>query len=761
MNNKKWLLLSASLALSACGDNNKPVTVVDVVTPTPDPVITTPEPSFPFVEDPVITLDSVKTGIETSSPIGYYLDLDTAAPTLIISLSSGTQGLALGDPDVYVKFEGLPAAGENPIFDCVSFNGSDNNETCIIDNPKPGRYTILIDAYEGGEVSDATLFATTSLFKSSELCNDMVRVRIQESVDENTREQLCQTLIETKSRFETVLNADRSADVGVPVPNDLNNITNINIFASLSNHMSWVEHLWDSDNRSGIYFETAPTEWYHDSTILTFNALEWSEGRPVMRSLAHEYVHALDGRYNKEGGYQAQMGWWSEGLAEYIGTYYQRPYQMLFDSAQETKYTLSEITKPEIEYGSFYDWGTLAVAYLIESHPETVKALITNMRAGNWETVASDLDAFSSAYQSDFANWQATSLVDAFKASAKPLPLNQATQINGRGGWLFKVSVPANAPSLTITTTGGSKNVDLWVNQGEPAHPALTQDISCQSITPDSNEEKCVVAAPTEGEYYVTVGSDFSGADIIDLYVSACLGENCSVSKPDPITTVTPTEPYLPHWPQKGQLGTCSLLESYGRSTAKVDGFSLQNTSDKALNLYWIDYRNGTKPTAAFQTLPAGETFSSDAWRIGDRMMIGDLANNCLGVAIVNDTQNHFIADAAFAANAVDEAPIPVATAQIGSCALLTSYSREGGNAPEFAIYNQSETPVTLAWINNNDGSLYYGSYGTLSLGDHYANSNWRVGDRMALLGGEGQCYGVIDLNAQSNIYVIDATLFN
>ncbi|WMN60639.1 collagenase [Pseudoalteromonas xiamenensis] len=761
MNNKKWLLLSVSLALSACGDNDKPVTVVEVVTPNPDPVVTTPEPSFPFVDDPILTLDSVKTGIETISPIGYYLDLDTTAPALIISLGSGTQGLPLGDPDVYVKFEGLPEAGDNPVFDCVSFNGSDNNETCIIDNPKPGRYTILIDAYEGGKVSDATLFATTSLFKSSELCNDMVRVRIQEALDENTREQICQTLIETKSRFEAVLNADRSADVGVPVPNDLNDITNINIFASLSNHMSWVEHLWDSNNRSGIYFETAPDKWYHDSTILTFNAVEWSEGRPVMRSLAHEYVHALDGRFNKEGGYHGQIGWWSEGLAEYIGTYYERPYQMLFDASQPTKHTLSEITTPTIDSSSFYDWGTLAVAYLIESHPDKVKSLITNMRAGNWETVASDLETFSSAYQADFETWQSTQLVNAFNASAEPLPLNVAKQVNGRGGWLFKVTVPSQTPSLTIETSGGSKNVDLWVNQGTPAHPSLTNDMTCHSVTEKSNEEKCVILNPIIGDYYVTVGSDFAGADIMDLYITACVGDNCSVSKPEPIVTVTPTEPYLPHWPEKGQLGTCSLLESYGRSTAKVEGFTLQNTSDKALNLYWIDYRNGTKPTAAFQTLPAGETFSSDAWRIGDRMMIGDLANNCLGVAIVNDTQNHFIADSEFAANAVDEAPIPVATAEIGRCDLLTSYSRESGNAPEFVIHNQSDTPVTLAWINNNDGSLYYGTYGTLNLGDHYANTNWRVGDRMALMSNDGQCYGVVDLNAQSNIYVIDSSLFN
>ena len=140
--------------------------------------------------------------------------------------------------------------------------------------------------------------------------------------------------------------------------------------------------------------------------------------------------------------------------------------------------------------------------------------------------------------------------------------------------------------------------------------------------------------------------------------------------------------------------------------------------------------------------------------------MIGDLGGNCLGVAIVNDSQNSFVADAEFAKDAVDEAPIPVATAEIGSCELLTSYTRGDGYAPEFAVYNQSSTPVTLAWVNNNDGTLYYGNYGTLELGDSYAHSSWTVGDRMALMSSEGQCYGVLDLNDSSNIFVIDETLF-
>ena len=770
MNKKRLLSLCIALALTGCNGSDNAQPEIPKVDEQSDSGSNSgnsgsdsensSESGFPYADEPSLTLDMVKKGLTTSEPIGFYIDLEEAAPSLLISVGRGEGGLELGDPDVYIKYEGLPEAGDAPVFDCVSFNSPNSHETCIIDDPQPGRYNILIDAYEDSSVNDATLFATTSLFASSELCADMVQIRIQEKMTEEAKKRICDTLIETKARFETVLNDKLSADTGVPVPNDLNEITNINIFASLSNHMSWVEHLWDSDNSSGIYFETAPTEWYHDSTILTFNALEWSGGRSVVRSLAHEYVHALDGRYNKEGGYNSDLGWWTEGLAEYVGTYYQRPYQMLIDANQETSYSLSDITTPTISYSSFYDWGTLAVAYMIEQHPDEVKTLITNMRAGEWETVSTQLAEFSTAYEESFKTWRTTTLVDNFKASAQPLTLGEAMPIHGRGGWVYSVTLSDETSALTFKTSGGSTNVDLWVSKDSPAHPAIEQAVLCSSTTESSNEETCTLETPEQGTYFVTVGSDFAGADILDLYLTACTGTDCTVNLPAPMALITPVEPYLPHWPEKGTLGSCNLVETYGRSRQQIEGFTVNNSSDKDIQLYWINNYSGTQPSSAFQTLAAGETFSADNWVIGDRMMLGDVAGNCLGVAIVNDTDNSFEVDAEFVKDAVSEAPIPVATAEIGSCELLTTYSRQSNYAPEFAVHNQSDTPVTLAWVNNSDGSLYYGNYGTLEFGDNYANNNWVVGDRMALMGSDGQCYGVLDLNDSSNIYVIDESLF-
>ena len=233
-----------------------------------------------------LKLGVVKTSINTTDGqgISYYVDVAEEAETLVVSLFSGTANKGLGDPDVYVKFDQEASAGENGVFDCVSFNGTDDNETCIIDKPQAGRYHIFIDAYEGGDAVDASMFATTELFSANMLCEEPVRIRAQAMTMEEL-EEACAVISQTKRVFDNVLSSDITPEFQQSVENDLNEITNIHIFSSLSNHASWAEHLFDTSNTSGIYFETSPTDWWHSSDIITFNALEWSDGRTVIRSI--------------------------------------------------------------------------------------------------------------------------------------------------------------------------------------------------------------------------------------------------------------------------------------------------------------------------------------------------------------------------------------------------------------------------------------------------------------------------------------------
>lgn len=331
------------IALTGCGGSDSKST--NVTAPPPAPVVT-PEPVIDYSNagETALKLGVVKTKINTTEGkgISYYVDLPEKAETLVVSLFSGTANKDLGDPDVYVKYNQQASAGGSGVFDCVSYNGNGDNETCIIDKPKAGRYHIYIDAYEGADAVDAAMFATTELFSGNILCDEPVRIRAQNMSSEDLREA-CAVISQTKRVFDTVLSTDITPEFQQSVENDLNEITHIHVFESLSNHASWAEHLFDTSNTSGIYFETSPTDWWHSSDILTFNALEWSDGRTVLRSFSHEYIHALDGRYNKECGYKRNLSWWSEGLAEYLSTFYQLPYTRVATANSTTTHTLEEI----------------------------------------------------------------------------------------------------------------------------------------------------------------------------------------------------------------------------------------------------------------------------------------------------------------------------------------------------------------------------------------------------------------------------------
>ncbi|WP_299805151.1 collagenase [uncultured Shewanella sp.] len=741
-----YLSLAIALSLSACGGSSDD-TSADVITPDPAPV-----PEIDNAGDKLV-LDTVKQHINTSDPISFYVDVEEQAASLVVSLFSGTENKALGDPDVYVRYESTATSGEAGEYDCVSFNQSNANETCIIDDVEPGRFHILVDANSDSPTVDASILATTSLFNQSLLCEEPVRIRAQDLTSEQMI-HACDVISKTKQRFDSVLGANIAPEFGVSVPKDLNEVTNINIFSSLSNHAAWAEHLYDTGNTSGIYFETSPTDWWHDSTILTFNALEWSGGRNVIRSLSHEYVHALDGRYNKEGAYKSEMSWWSEGLAEYIGTFYQKQYQSIITANEETTYSLQQIFAGESDN---YAWGKLAVAFLIETQPERVTSMLTEMRAGNWDAFDILMQDIATSHQQEFVNWYQQTLPEQFKSNDTALALGDYTQVSGRGGWVYSVDVPSGSEPLTIATQGGSGNVDLWVNQDSAAHPSLTSQFTCHSETDNSNQETCVIDSAELGKYYITIASDFVGADIVDLYLSACLGKDCSVSVPEQAPLNSINEPYLPHWPEKGELGSCSLAETYRTSYDYAKDVSITNTTDTEIKVYWLSSRNGDKSGGSYMTLAQGDSFTPDNWYIGERVMLTDKTDNCLSVAIFNNENNEFEILAEHVVGAIDEVAIPEATAEMGSCDLAAPYSRALDYAPEFIVANSSTTPYNLYWIDFNSGEPNLDNlYATLDENEIYTADFWTVGDRMMITDSDNQCIGVLDLNNTSNIFVLD-----
>jgi hypothetical protein len=754
----RTLTLTSALlcVLSGCGGSDSSSKLPEPTTPT-GVTPSTPEVDFTNAQEPALKLGVVKTNISTSQGQGrsFYVDLPEDAETLVVSLFGGIDNKDLGDPDLYVKYNQEASPGADGVFDCVSYKGNNNNEACIIDKPKAGKYHIFIDAYDGGDTADASMFATTELFSANIMCEEPVRIRAQ-AMSMSELENTCNVIKQTKRVFDEVLHSGITPQFQQAVENDLNEITNIHILSSLSNHASWAKHLENTNNTSGIYFETSPTDWWHSSDIWTFDAIEWSNGRSVIRSLAHEYVHALDGRYNKEGGYNSKLNWWTEGLAEYLSTFYNQYYTRISTANSGDSYTLADIFAGNADA---YSWGQLGVAFLIETHPELVYQMLVYMRDGQWDDFEILLNNIATDNQIEFTTWLSTTLVDQYKDSVEVLTLGDYQHINGRGGWLFSVDVPASLPSITFATNGGSGNVDLWVKKGSAVHPAIDTEFTCLSVTKNTNEEKCVITTPESGKYFIAISSDFIGSDIIDLYFSACSGDDCNVTTPEQMPLVTAVEPYLPHWPEKGTIGTCSLAQTYYNSQKPAIDLSITNPTDKLVNIYWLNRNTGERSGESYATLAQGESYTADDWDIGHRIMLTDGAGSCLGIALLNDENNAFEVTEKMVENAQNEAPpvvIPEATAELGSCDLAVPYTRTSNSAPNLQVANTMTTSVKLYWINNNTGEpVLTNAYATLGEGEIYTETFWAEGDRMMVTDESDSCIGVLDLNGTSNVFVL------
>jgi hypothetical protein len=81
----------------------------------------------------------------------------------------------------------------------------------------------------------------------------------------------------------------------------------------------------------------------------------------------------------------------------------------------------------------------------------------------------------------------------------------------------YRIAVPANVTRLTVSTTGGTGDVDLFVRPGRlPTTAAYT----CRSITPTATES-CTVELPAAGDWYVLLDaySAYSGVTLRATYV--------------------------------------------------------------------------------------------------------------------------------------------------------------------------------------------------------------------------------------------------
>ncbi|MFE0171171.1 collagenase [Streptomyces sp. NPDC059002] len=251
-------------------------------------------------------------------------------------------------------------------------------------------------------------------------CSDSLKIAAQQITAEELTAS-CDSLSKQDAFFHGV-----AKDSG-PVKDDKNTQLEVVAFNSSTDYQTYAGVVFGIDtNNGGMYLEGDPSV---EGNLPRFIAYEQpkQDGSFQIWNLNHEYTHYLDGRFNMYGDFEEGMKtptvMWVEGFAEYISYSYRGvTYDRAVEEAGKKTYKLSTLfdtTYENTNQTRTYQWGYLAVRYLLESHPQDVATLLGHYRAGEWDQARTLLTStIGNRYDADFDAWLDKCAAGACKAPA-------------------------------------------------------------------------------------------------------------------------------------------------------------------------------------------------------------------------------------------------------------------------------------------------------------------------------------------------------
>ncbi|MEV7777589.1 M9 family metallopeptidase [Kitasatospora sp. NPDC088351] len=364
-------------------------------------------------------------------------------------------------------------------------------------------------------------------------CNPNLRIRAQQMTPAQLADT-CTSLINQDAFFHKVVK-----DKG-PVANDVNTSLEVVVF---HDYYEYTLYAWNMYNiavdNGGMYEEGDPAKAGNQARFIAHEA-DWLRPDFQIWNLNHEYTHYLDGRYDMYGDFEAGMVtptiWWVEGLAEYVSySYRNEHYDKAVAEAGKGTYKLSQLfdtTYDNADSTRIYQWGYLAVRYMLQSHPQDVDAVLAKYRAGDWAGARTLLTStIGTRYDADFATWLTACAADKcgtvppvqapLCTIADPRQFDQncrrdgVAATTGNYSYMF-LNLPAGVKELTITSSGGTGNADLYYNGGSWA---TTGSYLKKSANP-GNGESLTIANPPSGWVYFSLYAQqgFSGATVTTQY---------------------------------------------------------------------------------------------------------------------------------------------------------------------------------------------------------------------------------------------------
>jgi hypothetical protein len=542
--------------------------------------------------------------------------------TFSITLGSDAEMLSVyingedGDADLYIT------DANGGVIDCANLK-SGSNEGCVVTKAKSGTYAISVEVYNNEHFTNLSLIASTTVHSQIDNCANTENTTIVKIQNPDiTTEQLsniCNTLQVTEQLFKSTLN------IQAPVVNDQNDTVSVNIYANQGAYQSTGDQVHDLKETSstGIYLESNPELASAKAQVITFEARRWADHEFFIWELGHEYVHYLDGRYNKQGDYEDfsshNLIWWTEGLAEYISDN-DSPYLSVKLSQAPDRFTLAEIVDKN---GSAdpYRWGATLVKYFIEQRPKDVATLRSLARNGQYNELDTWLQSFASENKENFEYWFNETLLNNFSETAIELSLEQKMTITNQHGKLYYIDVVAGTGAISFQTRNGGGNANLYIAKDQIPNPWNPLQNICRSVNgsqENDNDEQCGISTPEAGRYYVLVDAPGNA-----IFVN---------------TQLTASPSYIET--QEEQL--CQSETPYtGRDTSKNSHVSLLNNTSESLKVYWLSNTSGARAKTLFANLEVGQTWSGNLY-LGDKFVVATQASECSAVGILSKTTNQF-----------------------------------------------------------------------------------------------------------------------
>jgi microbial collagenase len=395
---------------------------------------------------------------------------------------------------------------------------------------------------------------------NARVCSPTLKVRSQ-ALTSAQMDWVCDTIAQEEVFFHNKIGTNS----GNPVANDFNAQLEMVIFHSSTDYVTYAGTIFGIDtNNGGMYLEGDPSVVGNQARFVAHEA-EWLRPSFDVWNLTHEYVHYLDGRfiwYGMFGEYPMSAPysgvWFFEGFGEYMSyTFRNLTYSAaVSEAANPDKFSFSQVldTVYSTDVARRYQWGYMAVRFMFERHLADINAMITLTRQGNYDPgYHSWLDSIRNSYNAEFRAWVVcfhegngdTSacggevpplpdpiFTDGFEGDGGTLPpddlpecaeaangrLDNDCKISGLSApravdrvWLT-VLVPSGTSSITLSTTAGSGDVDLYHKAG--GWPSDT-DFD-QSSTHDGNEESISIQNPAQGWHYLMLKPKSDAFDAVE-----------------------------------------------------------------------------------------------------------------------------------------------------------------------------------------------------------------------------------------------------